>query len=185
MRCFYRQICRNAFFEPIETPVFASISPGSPVPVPGLLVSGFQLKVLPWKRTSRVSPGLMVFSIQLGLFFFIIVWWSCLFLLAKPRHLSHKRLSNLAGEATFLDRWSEHFVSGCLSLALTPHPIFPGISSVQKSFRFAYHLAIQNPALLRTLFVFALMLNCSLEKHFTRQFYASPEGSSFQLMCWP
>lgn len=116
MSFFWRQICRNAFVEPIETRIFASISPRSLVPVWGLLISGFQLKVLPQQTTSCVSIVLLVFRIQLEPFF--IVWWSCFFLLAKPRHLSHKRLSNLAGEATSLDRWSEHFVSGYLSLPL-------------------------------------------------------------------
>lgn len=58
-------MCRNAFVELRESLVFASISPGSPVPVPGLLVSGFQLEVLPRKRASHVSPGLMGFSVQL------------------------------------------------------------------------------------------------------------------------
>lgn len=122
----------------------------------------------------------MLFSIWLGLFFIIIiiVWWSCLLFLAKPRHLSHKGLSNLAEEVTFLDRRSEHLVSGYLSTAHFPHPVFPGISSVQKNLWFAHHLAIQNPALLRTSYVLAPMLNDSLEKHFTRQFYVCPEGSS-------
>ena len=73
MRCFWRQSCRNAFTEPIETSGFASISPGSPAPVPGLLVSGFQLKVLPQQRASCVSPGIMLFSIQLGLFILLLL----------------------------------------------------------------------------------------------------------------
>lgn len=169
MRCFWRQSCRNAFTEPIETSGFASISPGSLAPVPGLLVSGFQLKVLPQQRASCVSPGIMLFSIQLGLFIIIIiVWWGCLFFPAKPRHLSHKRLSNLAEEATFLDGGSEHLVSGYLSVALLPHPAFPGISSVQKSLWFAHHLVTQNSVLLRTSYVFVLVLNCSLEEHFIK-----------------
>lgn len=184
MSCFWRRICTIAFVEPVETPMFASISPRSLVPVPGWLISGFQLEVLPQQRTSPVSTALLAFRIQLELFLFFILWWSCLLLFAKPRLLSHKRLSNLAGEAAFLDRWSEHFVSGYLSLFLTPRPVFPGISSVQKTLWFACHRNIQSPELLRKLYLFALMLNCSLEKHFARQFYESPEDSSFQLKCW-
>lgn len=134
MSCFWRQICRNAFVEPIETLMFASFSLRSLVPVRGLLFSVFQLEVLPQQRRSWVSTALLVFRIQLEPLF--IVWWSFFFLLAKPRHLSHKRLSNLAGEATFLDRWSEHFISGYLSLFLTACPIFPGILSGQKTLWF-------------------------------------------------
>lgn len=71
------------------------------------------------------------------------------------------------------------FVSGYLFFTLCP--IFPGILSVQKTLWFVCHLAIQSPAFLRKWYLFALMLDCSLEKHFTRQFYESPEDSSYQL----
>lgn len=75
MSCFWRQICRNAFVEPIETLMFANISLRSLVPVQGLLFSVFQLEVLPQQRTSWVSTALLVFRIQLESLF--IVWWSC------------------------------------------------------------------------------------------------------------